>query len=1049
MVNAISRIIKGTGTYPINVSFFDVPISPGLADITKALVFVNFGYSAINDSAFTLRSFEIINSTTLRIFGRSDVSTGNVVVEFAYTILEFTADSDIVTQRVSRLYTGGEPEGEKSVTITAVTLANAGSLFSGYNYDSSDTTFGSEELCRSRIIDSTTWGSLIDDTPNSDATVRAQIADLGAGVAVQRGLVTMVTSSSPGITTVTPPTPIDRTRTILVFSITPVGGSFSELPDEKCLSGTINVSGDIVFTRDDGTSADDIDIAWELWEFPVNTIKVQYGSISHALGVATGTSAITTVDDLANAIIHSPSQTPFGMGIGQTNEGTAGDFGNGTAELTFDDASTVRATRQTSNDNFLVEFQVIEWLHRTEHEFTIDALLFTQQENTSLIDAIIADRKTDTFLVDALVGLTVVDFNYTVDSILSSRLTTVFSLDAFLRLQKTGVYNVDALLSLLRTNIFLVDAFVQATQDLEFVVDANVQLATSNNYTVDAFLQGETEHTVAIDSLIRLQKTTVFTIDAFVQADNNNLNYSVDAFIQATLTNTNQVDALISLERTDTVLVDSFIEKVFTDTSLVDAHLQNTNLNQQYSCDAILIATFDNGFSVDAQIKDDKSSLSTIDAFLRALDQEHTFLLDAQIEETRQIQFLTDAILSNRFTNTSLIDALLQEEDKNFNYFVDGVLSQAGTNNFTVDAILSSRLTDIFTVDATLERFFNLFFTVDARLAGGLAYTVDGLLSLTRNNAWTNDAILSSRLTEPFNVDANIAQPTTLHNFTVDANIEGATQNDFTIDAFLVFTLDLDFTIDVIISQPTTTNYTLDAFLRALDVNHVFAVDANVKTPFSDIFSTDAFLRATLDLQFQVDGLLPSGGKNAPFSVDAIIRLIGQNNFSIDALLDESTVFFTVDAIIFLDQSCAFPDEDISNAGLWTPTPLFEKIDTFQCDGNFVTRDAHPDPADSFEVGLEPLGDPGVSTGHIITINARTNKPNDHFKARGILKMNGATIIATTPYFTLESAFKVFKYTLSAVEADAITNYMTLSTEIQTEQFGELSTSFSIDGVLT
>lgn len=448
MANRITKITKDTGTYPANVSFFDVTI-PTLADITKALVFVNFGYSAINDAAFTLRSFEIINTTTLRIFGRSDIATGNVAVEFAYTILEFTADSDIVTQRVSRFYTGGESEGEKDVTISAVTLANAGSLYSGYNYASSDTTFGNEEMTRSRIKDSTTWSTLIDNTPSSDATVRAQIADWGAGVSVQRGLVTMGDTES---ITVNPPTGIDRTRTIMVFSYTSLDGDFSIRPEDFALTGTINGSGNMVFTRRNAGEDRDIRIAWELWEFPVDEILVQYGSIFMNDGTSTATDTITTVDDLAKSMVHSPSQTPFGMGIGNSDEDTEGDFGEATAELTFDDASTIRARRETSARQFDIEFQVIEWLLNPVNNFTVDAILILIQENTSLVDAIIVNRNDEDFTVDALVGLVTVDFNYTIDSIISQRLTTAYTVDSFIRLQQTTVFSTDAMIQSLGIN---------------------------------------------------------------------------------------------------------------------------------------------------------------------------------------------------------------------------------------------------------------------------------------------------------------------------------------------------------------------------------------------------------------------------------------------------------------------------------------------------------------------------------------------------------------------------------------------------------------------
>ena len=74
MVNTVSQIIKGSGTYPVDVSTFDVTISPTLSDTTKAIVMVSFATSDINDHAFTFRSYEILNTTTLRLYGRGDLA---------------------------------------------------------------------------------------------------------------------------------------------------------------------------------------------------------------------------------------------------------------------------------------------------------------------------------------------------------------------------------------------------------------------------------------------------------------------------------------------------------------------------------------------------------------------------------------------------------------------------------------------------------------------------------------------------------------------------------------------------------------------------------------------------------------------------------------------------------------------------------------------------------------------------------------------------------------------------------------------------------------
>jgi len=145
---------------------------------------------------------------------------------------------------------------------------------------------------------------------------------------------------------------------------------------------------------------------------------------------------------------------------------------------------------------------------------------------------------------------------------------------------------------------------------------------------------------------------------------------------------------------------------------------------------------------------------------------------------------------------------------------------------------------------------------------------------------------------------------------------------------------------------------------------------------------------------------------------------------------------FTVDANIV--GQIVTPDEDISNAGGWVPQifpTLFQELDNIpKTPGQFIRfSSSAPTIADSFEVGMSPMADPNRSDGHVIQIVVRANTPgpvaDDILKIRIKLFQDGTTLIATTPFFTIPSAteFTVLQFILSGAEADAITNYGSLS----------------------
>lgn len=114
------------------------------------------------------------------------------------------------------------------------------------------------------------------------------------------------------------------------------------------------------------------------------------------------------------------------------------------------------------------------------------------------------------------------------------------------------------------------------------------------------------------------------------------------------------------------------------------------------------------------------------------------------------------------------------------------------------------------------------------------------------------------------------------------------------------------------------------------------------------------------------------------------------------------------------------PDSDIGPASGWTTAPLWSKIDEVVADdSDFITGTA------SFglitvDFGMTDAVDPATNVGHVIRIRARNS-----VGATAILQVglySGVDLITLyTP--SLGTSFADFSYTLSAAEADAITDY--------------------------
>jgi hypothetical protein len=116
------------------------------------------------------------------------------------------------------------------------------------------------------------------------------------------------------------------------------------------------------------------------------------------------------------------------------------------------------------------------------------------------------------------------------------------------------------------------------------------------------------------------------------------------------------------------------------------------------------------------------------------------------------------------------------------------------------------------------------------------------------------------------------------------------------------------------------------------------------------------------------------------------------------------------------------PASDVSNAGLWTTTPLWSKIN----DASDVTliRGA-AGATGTCEVALQSGTDPASSVDHTVTVRAKVGSGASGAEKLTVWLYQGATLIATPVNAASISRTTItdYAYTLSAAEADAITNY--------------------------
>lgn len=355
--NRIRQIIHSSGI--TSGAITDITISPTLSDISKAFHFISYRHNFANDHADTFRSSEIINPSTLRIYG--DSTGGNNPINFEYTIIEFDSSSPINVQRSTRIFPANSIF-PLSTTFTSVSsLVQTSLIDHNHNHNADEGTIGCEEFDRVRLTSTTSWELNIGCSPNSGPQEnRVEIVDWNDPSSIkniQRG--TMSITDKITSVTITPPTPIDPSHTLLFVSLSATS-QFTWTPREMGIFATINSLGQIVIERQfesPGTAT--LNFAWELVEYHPAAARVQHLTINSITGTA-ATATITQVDT-TRAIALGTLSTPFGHGNSRNSNTINGAINTLQFTVKLQDSTTIQVQRGTASGTSKIGVQVLDF----------------------------------------------------------------------------------------------------------------------------------------------------------------------------------------------------------------------------------------------------------------------------------------------------------------------------------------------------------------------------------------------------------------------------------------------------------------------------------------------------------------------------------------------------------------------------------------------------------------------------------------------------------------------------------------------------------------
>lgn len=369
--NSIKQIINVGGTFVSGSDQQDFNLPTSVSSLDKSVIFLTFRHEGEGIMKDWVRSYELLDTSTIRIYGGSETATENIETPFEGYVIEFTADSEVEVQKGNFAVEAFLPEGEFEIPIngSAITPSTSILVWNGFDNDNDDTTYGIEEQMRTRILNSTHIGVFVFDTPNdAPNNLKWQIVDFNnASFAVQRGIGSLPSGDSED--TITPPTAINQSRTLLLTSFA-TDSEFEPDPDEYSMSATM-VANDIVIDRDDpscesGEGTCEIAYAWEIVEFPADFATIRHEVVID--NIETGSDVQQTIDDTIPSVGNFTNSMAIGTvqavgnGWGFPISSTpAGSWDRDTYTIELLDSTTVRLITEDGQEESEIAYQVIEF----------------------------------------------------------------------------------------------------------------------------------------------------------------------------------------------------------------------------------------------------------------------------------------------------------------------------------------------------------------------------------------------------------------------------------------------------------------------------------------------------------------------------------------------------------------------------------------------------------------------------------------------------------------------------------------------------------------
>jgi hypothetical protein len=364
--SSIKQIIKIRDIYPADSASASFVIDPPLTNVSKAFVILTVSHTGENDHSDTLKLVRILDENTLQLVGE-DTATGNIAINFVATIIEYEGDIEVQHLEESVTVALGSPINFTIPNAVNITQSMIVTRFWAHN--ASETSIGSEEYTRIRILDSTTWEYQVAQAPNTEPqTQGVSIVEWNQNdIRVVRDIGTLTAEAGGQTATITPPSSIDPTRTILIFTFDNDEGTTIDI-DDAGLQVSLTASGNIFLFRSDAEG--NIDFGYELIEFPADMVKVTNFNTTLATGVLTTDVTVPEIKDYDKTMAMSSSAPigGFSFGAGDVLADIAGAIDRVSSTFQIANNTIVTISRDDSTGEAVYGWQLIEFLERDEAE---------------------------------------------------------------------------------------------------------------------------------------------------------------------------------------------------------------------------------------------------------------------------------------------------------------------------------------------------------------------------------------------------------------------------------------------------------------------------------------------------------------------------------------------------------------------------------------------------------------------------------------------------------------------------------------------------------